>query len=82
MFRDGRRYNKEKHRWHVASHEDAPGPETGSDMTGLTREGIVAKACELRFEDAGFNTAQASPRTDFQTISTNYFQHGINEKIC
>jgi hypothetical protein len=51
-------------------------------MTGLTREGIVAKACELGFEDVGFTAAQASPRTDFQTISTNYFQHGINEKIC
>jgi hypothetical protein len=51
-------------------------------MTGLTREGIVAKACELGFEDVGFTAAQASPRTDFQTISTNYFQHGINENIC
>jgi hypothetical protein len=51
-------------------------------MTGLTREGIVAKACELGFEDVRFTTAQASPRTDFQTRSTNYFQHGINENIC
>jgi hypothetical protein len=32
-------------------------------MTGLTREGIVAKACELGFEDVRFTTAQASPRT-------------------
>ncbi len=36
----------------------APGPETGGDMTGLTREDIIAKACELGFEDVGFTTAE------------------------
>jgi epoxyqueuosine reductase len=27
-------------------------------MTGLTREDIIAKACELGFEDVGFTTAE------------------------